>query len=111
LGNAYNSLGQYQRAIDLFEQSLEIKREIGDRHGEARSLWNLSRTYQLRGRFQRSRHYRHQAYRIWQALQLPLEALPLPELQKRLLRHVGDDWIEQQLKNEQKWAWLYDSWL
>jgi tetratricopeptide (TPR) repeat protein len=42
LGLAYKSLGQYQRAIDLFEQSLEIKREIGDRHGEADSLCNLA---------------------------------------------------------------------
>ncbi|NJK74882.1 MAG: tetratricopeptide repeat protein [Oscillatoriales cyanobacterium RU_3_3] len=31
LGIAYQSLGQYQRAIDFYRQSLEIQREIGDR--------------------------------------------------------------------------------
>ncbi|MEA5565857.1 NB-ARC domain-containing protein, partial [Anabaena sp. UHCC 0399] len=33
LGNAYDSLGEYQRAIEFFQQSLEISREIGDRNG------------------------------------------------------------------------------
>ena len=41
LGNAYNSLGEYRRAIDYHQQSLEIKREIGDRSGLANSLGNL----------------------------------------------------------------------
>jgi tetratricopeptide (TPR) repeat protein len=31
LGSAYFSLGQYDHAIDLYEQQLEIAREIGDR--------------------------------------------------------------------------------
>ncbi len=39
LGNAYNSLGQYQQAIDFHQQSLEIAWEIGDRQGEG----NLTR--------------------------------------------------------------------
>ncbi|WP_211517543.1 tetratricopeptide repeat protein, partial [Geitlerinema sp. PCC 9228] len=35
LGLAYQSLGQYQRAIEYHQQSLAIKQEIGDRSGEA----------------------------------------------------------------------------
>ena len=42
MGNAYNSLGQYQRAIDFHQQHNEISREIGDRDGEARSLFNMA---------------------------------------------------------------------
>ncbi|NJK28297.1 MAG: tetratricopeptide repeat protein, partial [Coleofasciculaceae cyanobacterium SM2_3_26] len=40
LGIAYDSLGEYQRAIAFHQQSLEIKRQIGDRNGEADSLFN-----------------------------------------------------------------------
>ena len=40
LGSVYESLGQYQRAIEFDLQSLKIQREIGDRHGEANSLFN-----------------------------------------------------------------------
>ncbi|MFM6619142.1 MAG: NB-ARC domain-containing protein [Microcystis panniformis] len=41
LGNAYNSLGQYQTAIDFYQQSLKITREIGDVRGEATAWFNL----------------------------------------------------------------------
>ena len=33
--------GTYQTAIDYHQQSLEIKRAMGDRHGEANSWFNL----------------------------------------------------------------------
>jgi tetratricopeptide (TPR) repeat protein len=54
LGIAYRLLGQYQRAIDFHQQSLEIKREIGDRNGEAVSLGNLGNAYQSLGQYQRA---------------------------------------------------------
>jgi tetratricopeptide (TPR) repeat protein len=41
LGSAYHSLGQYQQAIEFYQQSLAIKREIGDRRGEAKAWFNL----------------------------------------------------------------------
>jgi len=44
LGLAYNSLGQFQNAIDFYQQSLKIAREIGDRQGESISLNNLGDT-------------------------------------------------------------------
>ncbi|MBD1888474.1 tetratricopeptide repeat protein [Coleofasciculus sp. FACHB-SPT9] len=45
LGNAYNSLGKYPQAIDYYQQSLAITREIDDRNWEATSLNNLGNTY------------------------------------------------------------------
>ena len=109
LGNAYGSLEQYSQAIEFYQQSLDMMRDIGDRNGEANSLWNLSNIYQRRGQFKRSRSYRHQTYRIWQELKLPLEALPIPKFQKRLAQSIGDDWIEEQLENEQRFAWFIDA--
>ena len=41
LGIAYATLGETRHAIEFFEQSLAIVREIGDRQGEAEASWNL----------------------------------------------------------------------
>ena len=39
LGVAYQSLGDYRKAIEYHEKRLKIAKEIGDRAGEGRSLW------------------------------------------------------------------------
>ncbi|MEH2321406.1 tetratricopeptide repeat protein [Nostoc sp.] len=41
LVNASQCLGQYEQAIDYHQESLEIKKKIGDRNGEVDSLGNL----------------------------------------------------------------------
>ncbi|MEH2408656.1 tetratricopeptide repeat protein [Nostoc sp.] len=46
MGNAYNSLGQYQRAIEFHQQSWEISREIGDIRGEAITWYNLGLVFE-----------------------------------------------------------------
>jgi tetratricopeptide (TPR) repeat protein len=106
LGIAYQALGQYQRAIDCHQQSLEIAREIGNVDGEAGSYWNLSGLYQQRGRIKLAMHYRHQAYRIWQDMNLPIKAAPFPDFGKRMVANMGDDWVEQLIASEQMNAWL-----
>ncbi len=60
LGIAYNSLGQYPRAIEFHQQSLAIFQEISDspkerlrqRNGEANSLINLGNAYRSLGKYQ-----------------------------------------------------------
>ena len=54
LGNAYQALGQYQRAIDLHQQSLKIAREIGNQGSEANSLSNLGVAYNSLGQYQQA---------------------------------------------------------
>ena len=61
MGNAYHSLGQYQKAIDFYEQSLEIEREIGNPQGEAISLGNLGNAYDSLGQYQKAIDF-HQQY-------------------------------------------------
>ncbi|BAY23236.1 tetratricopeptide TPR_3 [Calothrix sp. NIES-2100] len=41
LGNVYLFLGEYQRAIEFYQQSLDISKEIGDIRGEANTWFNL----------------------------------------------------------------------
>ena len=38
LGNAWDDLGETQKAVGFHEQSLAIAREVGDRRGEGRAL-------------------------------------------------------------------------
>ncbi|MDB9515245.1 CHAT domain-containing protein [Kamptonema animale CS-326] len=45
LGNAYRTLGEYERAITFYEKSLVISREIKDRKVEAYALGNLGIVY------------------------------------------------------------------
>ncbi|TVQ21892.1 MAG: TIR domain-containing protein, partial [Leptolyngbya sp. DLM2.Bin15] len=54
LGLAYNSLGQYERAIDLYQQRLAIAREIGDRRGEGNALGNMGNAYHSLGQYERA---------------------------------------------------------
>ncbi|WP_204150468.1 tetratricopeptide repeat protein, partial [Leptolyngbya sp. CCY15150] len=53
LGIAYNSLGQYERAIEFHQQYLTIAREIGDRQGEGNTLGNLGIAYNSLGQYER----------------------------------------------------------
>jgi hypothetical protein len=41
LGDGYYSLGQYVKAIDVFEKSLVISKEQGDRAGQGATYNNL----------------------------------------------------------------------
>ncbi len=54
LGNAFNSLNQYQKAIDYFQQSLAIAREIKDRSGEGKALGNLGNAYASLGKYDKA---------------------------------------------------------
>ena len=106
VGNAYHSLGKYQKAIDFHLKSMEIKQAIGDKAGVARSLFNLSNVYQQRRRLKLAMHYRHQAYRIWQDMNLPLAAAPFPAWNKSLIQSMGDTWAEQLIASDKAMAWL-----
>ncbi|MBD2086075.1 tetratricopeptide repeat protein [Coleofasciculus sp. FACHB-542] len=68
LGNAYNSLGQYRLAIDYYQQSLAIFREIGDRQREAASLGNLGIAYDSLGQYQLAIDYRQQSLAIFREI-------------------------------------------
>jgi tetratricopeptide (TPR) repeat protein len=54
LGNCYVSLGQYEKAITLYQQSHDISEEIGFRQGVATSLGNLGLCYYSLGQYEKS---------------------------------------------------------
>ena len=62
------SLGDYQRAIDFDQQSLAIKREIGNHGGEATSLANLGNAYDFLGEYQRAIDFHRQSLVIYRQI-------------------------------------------
>ena len=64
LGNVYNYQGQYERAIEFLQQSLEIAKKIDDRNIESSSLMNLGIAYDSQGEYQRAIDFYQQSLEI-----------------------------------------------
>ncbi|TRU44988.1 MAG: tetratricopeptide repeat protein, partial [Microcystis aeruginosa Ma_QC_Ch_20071001_S25] len=64
LGNAYYFLGEYQKAIEFYQQSLAIFQRIGDRGGEAYSYNNLGNVYNSLGEYQKAIEFHQQSLAI-----------------------------------------------
>lgn len=64
LGNAYNSLWQFPKAIQYHQWSLGIDRELGNRSGEEASLGNLGLAYYGLGQYQTAIDYHQQSLEI-----------------------------------------------
>ena len=64
LGNAYTALGQYEQAIDHYQQSLSIAREIGNRQGKVNALNNLGIVYNNLGQYEQAIDHYQQSLTI-----------------------------------------------
>jgi tetratricopeptide (TPR) repeat protein len=64
LGNCYNSLGQYEKAIALYQQHHDISEEIGDQQGVASSLCGLGNCYRSLGQVEKAIDYHQQHHDI-----------------------------------------------
>ena len=64
LGNAYHSLGDYRKAIELFQQSLSIIKEIGDKDSEGKTYSNLASTYKCLGDYKEAIEFHQQSVSI-----------------------------------------------
>ena len=54
LGVAYQSLGDFRKAIEFHENSLKIDKEIGDKAGESKCYTNLGVAYYSLGDFKKA---------------------------------------------------------
>ena len=64
MGNAYVSLGEYQKAIEYYEKSLQISTEKGDRSGIASKNCNLGNAYQRLGEYHKAIEYYEKGLKI-----------------------------------------------
>jgi tetratricopeptide (TPR) repeat protein len=71
LGIAYKNLAEYRRAIEYHEQSLTIKREIGNRMGEANSLYNSALALDQLGDRPAAIAHAEAALKIYEAIESP----------------------------------------
>ena len=70
IGIAYDCLADYRRAIAAYKKSLNLAREIGDRHKEGKSLVNMGIAYSNLGEYQ--------------------QAIELYQQQLEIAREIGD---------------------
>ncbi|MDE5080310.1 MAG: tetratricopeptide repeat protein, partial [Trichodesmium sp. St18_bin1] len=64
LGNVYYSQGEYDKAMEYYQQSLQIAREIGNRSGEGNALGNLGNVYNSQGKYDKAMEYYQQHLQI-----------------------------------------------
>ena len=68
LGCVYQSLGDYQKAIEYHEKLLRIAQEIGDRSGEGAAYGNLGSTYKSLGDYGKAIEYHEKGLKIAQEI-------------------------------------------
>ncbi len=68
MGSVYSALGEKQKALGYYEQALAIRREVGDRAGEAVALNNIGGVYHALGELQKALAYFEQALPIHRAV-------------------------------------------
>jgi tetratricopeptide (TPR) repeat protein len=67
-GYDLNRIGKYREALTLYEQSLSISREIGDKEGEGATLSNIGEIYRARGDKAKSLQYYEQSLTIFREI-------------------------------------------
>lgn len=75
-------MGDYSGAVQLYRESLELKRTLGDLQGEANTLSNLGVVFQRLGRTQEALNYHQQALEI-------ASRLGSPQVQATCLENLG----------------------
>ena len=68
IGNAYQALGDYQRALDYYSQALPVRRDLGDHRKEGVTLDNMGVAYHSLGEYQKALDCHHQALSLYRAL-------------------------------------------
>jgi tetratricopeptide (TPR) repeat protein len=107
LGIAYKNLGQYQQAIEFYQQQLNIAREIGDRRGEANSWYNSGLALEkLARRSDAIGAYRY-AKECYQSIELAAEVQDCSDAINRLSQEPV---IERQPKSDKRWLNRFGRW-
>ena len=75
IGLAYDNWGQYGKAIDYYEQALEIDKRLGDKENIARDLNNIGGFYHSTSQYDAAIKYYEEALAIARKLKFGQEAL------------------------------------
>ncbi|MBG1270727.1 tetratricopeptide repeat protein, partial [Nostoc sp. WHI] len=64
IGGIYDSLGQYPKALEFFQQALAIRQQISDRSGVGESINNIGLIYSRLGQYPKALEFYQQALAI-----------------------------------------------
>ena len=64
LGNAYQNLGSFSKALEHHKEHLTMAKEVGDRAGEGKAYGNLGNAYQSQGGFSKAIEYHRRRRRL-----------------------------------------------
>ena len=73
MGLVFKGWGQYPKAAEYYEKSLEIARKVEDLEGEGRSLNNLGNLYNVWGQYSKAVDYYERSLEIFRKLGDPGE--------------------------------------
>ncbi|MEG3837296.1 tetratricopeptide repeat protein, partial [Microcoleus sp. Z1_C3] len=68
IGSVYSELGEKQKALEYYSQSLPLRRAVGDRSGEASTLNNIGLVYSDLGEKQKALEYYSQSLPLRRAV-------------------------------------------
>jgi tetratricopeptide (TPR) repeat protein len=68
LGVAYDSLSEFNRAIDFFQQALVLSRKLADRKGESKAHLGLGNAYYSLGQYQQAIYFYQQSLEIFKEI-------------------------------------------
>lgn len=68
LGLLYVEMNDFKKAVDYFNQSLAVRREIGDKQGIAHSLKNIGNIYKKKGNITQAENASSESLRHFQDL-------------------------------------------
>ena len=106
LGKIYYAMHNYEQAIALQTEALGVIQQTSDREQEARVRWSLALAFHRKGWVKVAMHNRHQAYLLWQLAARPTSEAPFPQSVKNYIQYIGENWSDELIAAEQKFAFL-----
>jgi CHAT domain-containing protein len=89
IGSIYNSLGQYPKALEFYQQALAISKDIGNRSGEGTTLNNIGALLEAQKQPALAIVFLKQSVSTYEQIRGDLKVLP-PDQQKSYTATVAD---------------------
>jgi tetratricopeptide (TPR) repeat protein len=77
IGNVYNALGEKQKALNYYNQSLPLRRAVGDRAGETTTLYSIAYVFRNQGKLEAALEQINAAITILDELRLKISSKEL----------------------------------
>jgi tetratricopeptide (TPR) repeat protein len=91
MGGVYSALGDKAKALEYYEQALPLRRQVGDRSGEATTRFNMAMVYVTLGDWEEAEGLLSQVVALEEAIDHPdLESDRAMLAQVQAMRRQGE---------------------